>query len=150
MVSSSDSQIGFKFAFRVQSFKVQRLLAALVLSVIGFLPVAPLLSGAGGASKNLPPCCRAQGKHKCAMRWAQNAPAGTAAELAIYAVCGACPFSTAMSYATESATVFPPKATELSFEAIVSHPIEQTQTEARYRISFARSRQKRGPPTFLS
>ena len=144
------SSIGFVFAALSTIVTVQRLLAALVLSVIGFLPVAPVLASFSATAKNLPACCRAHGKHKCAMRGMENAPASPAAELAMYGVCGEYPFSTAMSYAQESATVFPPKATELSFEAIVSHPIEQTQTEARYRISFARSRQKRGPPTFLS
>jgi hypothetical protein len=36
------------------------------------------------------------------------------------------------------------------FAALVSHPAIQQQTEARARISFSRSRQKRGPPALLS
>ena len=34
--------------------------------------------------------------------------------------------------------------------AVISHPAALEQTEARYRVSFSRSRQKRGPPTPLS
>ena len=34
--------------------------------------------------------------------------------------------------------------------ALITHPAAIEQTEARYRISFSRSRQKRGPPTPLS
>ncbi len=36
------------------------------------------------------------------------------------------------------------------FAAVVRHPSIQFQTEARYRVSFSRSRQKRGPPIVLS
>ena len=39
--------------------------------------------------------------------------------------------------------------TQMRFAEIVAHPSAQPQTEARYRISFGRSRQKRGPPTFF-
>ena len=35
------------------------------------------------------------------------------------------------------------------FVGIVAHPSTRRQTEARYRISFGRSRQKRGPPAFF-
>jgi hypothetical protein len=33
---------------------------------------------------------------------------------------------------------------------VVSHPAGIAQTEARYRVNFNRSRQKRGPPSLLS
>jgi hypothetical protein len=39
--------------------------------------------------------------------------------------------------------------TQMRFAEIVAHPSAQPQTEARYRISFGRSRQKRGPPSFF-
>jgi hypothetical protein len=36
------------------------------------------------------------------------------------------------------------------FAELVSHPSIHRQTEAKYRVSFSRSRQKRGPPVVLS
>jgi hypothetical protein len=36
---------------------------------------------------------------------------------------------------------------QVFFGCILSHPTIHAQTEARYRISFSRSRQKRGPPS---
>jgi hypothetical protein len=36
----------------------------------------------------------------------------------------------------------------LIFAEIVSHPSVRTQTEARARVAFDRSRQKRGPPSY--
>lgn len=38
---------------------------------------------------------------------------------------------------------------EMRFADVVAHPTARPQTEARYRISFDRSRQKRGPPTYF-
>lgn len=35
------------------------------------------------------------------------------------------------------------------FAEIATHPSGQPQTEARYRVAFSRSRQKRGPPVIL-
>jgi hypothetical protein len=39
---------------------------------------------------------------------------------------------------------------QVTAESLASHPAAIEQIEARYRISFNRSRQKRGPPSFLS
>ena len=38
------------------------------------------------------------------------------------------------------------KASEAIFASLISLPAAQTQTEALYRVSYSRSRQKRGPP----
>jgi hypothetical protein len=35
------------------------------------------------------------------------------------------------------------------FADVVAHPTARPQTEARYRVSFGRSRQKRGPPSSI-
>ena len=129
---------------------MQRLLAALVLSVIGLLPVAPLFSVAAAAPQ-LPACCRAHGQHKCAMRRLQNARSASDAEPAIYALCDKYPFSGPASSTAVNPSVFLTRGSQqLFFAAIVSDPVAQEQIEARFRISFARSRQKRGPPSFLS
>jgi len=39
-----------------------------------------------------------------------------------------------------------PQSAQTFFAAIQSHPAVHAQTEARYRVSFSRSSQKRGPP----
>jgi len=36
------------------------------------------------------------------------------------------------------------------FAGLVSHPVDCAQTAAGYRVSHARAKQKRGPPSFLS
>jgi hypothetical protein len=43
-----------------------------------------------------------------------------------------------------------PRPSAAVFAALFSHPSIQFQTEARYRVSFSRSHQKRGPPAILS
>ncbi len=127
--------------------KVQRAWAILLLTFIGLSPVAPAFANPARVAQ-LPICCRAQGKHKCAMREGTAHASGTAP--AIYPVCGQFALLQPVSSTAANSSVFLPKASRLFFAAISSHPVIQEQTEARYRISFARSRQKRGPPFFLA
>ena len=61
-----------------------------------------------------------------------------------------CPAFPIAAAATASPTVAFLKGSAAIFAAVVSHPSIQFQTEARYRVSFSRSRQKRGPPVTLS
>jgi hypothetical protein len=121
---------------------MQRLLAILLLSVIGYLPVSPAFAAPGSAAK-LPACCRAHGKHKCAMRSAQP-------ESALYAVCSQCPVSAQLSSPALHVPVFPPVQAALSFDALAIRRIAPEQSAARLSISFDHSRRKRGPPSFLS
>ncbi len=127
--------------------KVQRAWAILLLTFIGVLPVAPVFAKPTHTAQ-LPVCCRAQGKHNCAMRQARAHSSVT--EPAIYSVCGQFPLLPPVSSTAVNPSVFLPKASQLFFAAIPSHPVIQEQTEARYRISLERSRQKRGPPFFLA
>ncbi len=46
-------------------------------------------------------------------------------------------------------TAFTPAPNEAVFAGLVSHPSVHAQIAAQYRISFDRSRQKRGPPVFF-
>lgn len=130
--------------------EVRRLLASIVLSVIGFLPVAGALSDVTRHVSQLPPCCRAHGKHKCAMRLLQYATSSSPVEPGIYPVCSQYPFLPPASLAPANASVFPPKDSELFRAAIASQPAAQFEDEARYSGCFGRSHLKRGPPTFLS
>jgi hypothetical protein len=63
------------------------------------------------------------------------------------ATCPYCPSSGAM---TEYSGAAEPEASPAIFASIVSHPAVHAQCEARYRISFTRTHQKRGPPILLS
>jgi hypothetical protein len=120
---------------------MQRLLALLLLSVIGYLPVAPALASTGTAA--LPACCRAHGKHKCAMRSQQR-------EAGLYAVCDQCPASAQLSSPAVHAPVFPPVRVGSFLERLAVRRIAPEQSVARLNISFERSRPKRGPPSFRS
>jgi hypothetical protein len=126
---------------------VQRSLATVVLFVIGFLPVAPLFTNAS-AEPQIPLCCRTNGKHKCAMRVQDDGP-GSNAQPALRSRCDQWPFLPPFSSRALTPSVFVPKASQRFFAAIVSHPAAQAQVEGRFRLSFERSRQKRGPPSFL-
>jgi hypothetical protein len=121
---------------------VQRILATLVLALIGFLPMA---EGWHSTTRTpeLPACCRAHGKHKCAMRSGSNtAPA-------FYPVCNKYSLP-ALGAAVVNTQAFEPKATVSFFKPLVSCRVAPAQAESRLTISFERSRQKRGPPPFSS
>lgn len=77
----------------------------------------------------------------------QHAARSSAQELVVYSRCGNFPLSTPVSSAALNPTVVLPNTWVLIFAAVVSHPVVQQQTEARFRISFERSRQKRAPPS---
>jgi hypothetical protein len=116
-------------------------LAAFVLSVIGFLPMAEGWSA--HRAPELPACCRALGKHKCAMR------AGSAAAPALYSVCDKYSLP-ALGSPAANTPAFQPKATGSLYETLVSRRVAPVQAESLLSICFERSRGKRGPPSFSS
>jgi len=60
-----------------------------------------------------------------------------------------CPcFPTAWVFLRDTQTALP-ATSQLAFAWVVQRAGTQAQAEAGYRISFSRSRQKRGPPTLL-
>jgi hypothetical protein len=121
---------------------VQRILATFLLALIGFLPVA---EGWHSATRTpeLPACCRAHGKHKCAMR------SGSDKAPAFYPVCDKYSLPE-LGSAVANPQPFEPKATVSFLEPLVSRRVAPAQAESRLTISFERSRQKRGPPSFSS
>jgi hypothetical protein len=56
-----------------------------------------------------------------------------------------CPY-VPMTYVALHSESSIPTVAEAFYAGVLSHPAVAPQTEARYRVAFSRSRQKRGPP----
>lgn len=125
---------------------MRRASAISLLAAIGYALIVPLAFSDPEA--NLPACCRRTGAHHCAMSNVTKTIDGvsTPALQAVLQKCPAFPVSTAVR--PGGAAAFPERSQAI-FAGLVSHPSIQPQTEARYRVSFSRSRQKRGPPASL-
>jgi hypothetical protein len=93
----------------------------------------------------LPACCRREGKHHCGMAngSSQQQTSGVSAR----AKCPSYPVASAAPLFSNTVLLNPSR---IFFASIVNHPAVQSQTEALQRISFSRSRQKRGPPSLVS
>ena len=90
----------------------------------------------------LPACCRANGSHHCAMKAMVSPEQSPGAR----AVSTRCRFYPAQAYSTQRHAAAGVTTTQAYFCQLVSHPAIHAQVDAHFRISFDRSRQKRGPP----
>jgi hypothetical protein len=117
---------------------MRRLTAITIALLLGFSLAAPLL--AVDAASSLPQCCRRNGLHHCAGGMTDNA------ERSVSSIGSKCP---AFPKAIEAAAMhgFFLTISRCPETPVFAHPAAAPQTEARYRIAFARSRQKRGPPS---
>jgi hypothetical protein len=119
---------------------MRRALAWFLLLVFSFPLIAPAVLA--DAESSLPECCRRGGKHHCAMR---TDGARSSQDVALASAQPKCPsYPGALAPAGGYAAIL--NKSGANFDAIVSHPAIQLQTEAGYRISLGRSSQKRGPP----
>lgn len=123
---------------------MHRFAAIAVLVALSFPLIAPAIIAQANAT--LPACCRKDGSHHCAMSSTGNL-SGAAG---LQAVRAKCPIYPAAATARSADFQAAPAPAWTFFAAVVSHPAEHAQTEARYRCSFSRSSQKRGPPPFFS
>ncbi len=130
--------------------EVQRLWAAILLSVTGFLPVTGALSNISAHAASLPACCRAHGKHNCARQTLTNGAASLPIEPAISSICDQYPSPPPANLAVAKLSTFPPKGSEAFHPVIVSHRATQLEREPRLNSWFERSHWKRGPPCFFS
>jgi hypothetical protein len=117
---------------------VRRLMAILLLAILGFTLGTPLLAFAAEGEGKMPVCCRKDGQHRCV---AMKATSGNQSIL----IGGKCPYFPKATTLASSTIKFVPVASIFYVEAL-RHPGYSPQTEAHLRISFDRSRQKRGPP----
>jgi len=122
---------------------VRRASAFSLLAALFYSLVAPTLFA--DSESVLPQCCRRAGEHRCAMKTDNAAPTGP--EFRLVQNCPACPAAQAATTDSAAAVL---KTSNAIFAGLVSHPAVQCQTEALGRISFSRSRQKRGPPAPLA
>ena len=124
---------------------LKRASAILLLVFFSFSLIGP--EAFADNDSELPACCRRDGKHHCAsMEPAHRQPSSAPA---VKAVRQCMNFPKANAVRAFSSTILL-NASQAFFASIVTHPAVHPQTEARQRVSFSRSRQKRGPPISLS
>jgi hypothetical protein len=134
---------------------MRRLLSILLFAATLFPTLAPILSTGAMAESMLPACCRRAGKHQCGMVAEERAMTmGDHANPASKPVkftppLERCPYSQ-RSLAPAHLQVFAPGSTAMRATTALRQPSSAVQAECLRRISFDRSRQKRGPPTLLS
>lgn len=119
-----------------------RLLAILLVIVMGLPMASPLLALTASADDHLPACCRRNGKHHCMLAVGSH---DASAETQMRAKAEKCPMYPLASVAVPHDLATPPSSRTI-VASLVSHPTGTAQTESKWRVSRYRSRQKRGPP----
>ena len=122
---------------------MRRALALILLAGFSFPLIAPLFTS-GPDDAALPACCRRNGKHHCAMfAEVENSPR-------YQTVSGRCPYSPFSGVALMAPHAFAAHTEALTVTRAAGPAAVVREAEAGHRISFNRSRQKRGPPALLS
>jgi hypothetical protein len=124
---------------------VRRVLSFTLLLLFSLPLISPLLALTAGSDANLPACCRRNGAHHCART---THPADPAAGINLSTIPQHCPAYPAVITQARHGDLSIHTA-PLIFAGIISHPTVKPQTQARARVAFDISRQKRGPPTDL-
>jgi len=124
---------------------MRRVCAVILLAVFGAPCVVSVLLADSASS--LPACCRRDGTHHCAMQAGQMESTSNSELQAAGTKCPVFPRMGPVSSHSETLGVSTARAI---FAALIQHPSVRPQIEARYRISFSRASQKRGPPVVLS
>ncbi len=126
-----------------------RRLLSFCLFAATLLPLlAPLLSVGAAAQAGVPVCCRRGGRHHCAMM-GDEAVLSEDGQHHARAPREICPYQQRALAAVHHEQVAM-AASPSSMPVVLHEPDALAQVECLWRISFDRSRQKRGPPTLLS
>ena len=124
--------------------EMRRISAILLMALFSFPLIGPVVFTEDADSK-LPPCCRRNGKHHCALMAAQSestsGPVLQGARCSFFHPGQGVPISPGVSLSPTSQVIF---------AGLLSHPASRPQTEALCRISYSRAGQKRGPPILHS
>ena len=127
-----------------------RRLISISLLLFFLMPIASPLFAANPAEANLPACCRRNGKHHCmmslAMRSPSSRPFSRKPALRPANLQGKCPYAPFLTQAPAHLIFTHDEPGLTIYASILNHPACHAKTEARFRISFDRSHQKRGPP----
>ncbi|MEI9978594.1 MAG: DUF2946 family protein [Edaphobacter sp.] len=124
---------------------MRKLLAITLLALLGLPLIQPLFALTAKNEANLSACCRRGGKHQCMGDRSQS----TSRDPQFQAPAEKCPYCPA-SIAIVQGNAFVPPTAQAIFAELIAHPAVVAQTESKLRISRNHSRQKRGPPAFLS
>jgi hypothetical protein len=120
---------------------MRRGFAILLAVVFHWMLILPVLAFTNGT--NVPACCRKTGKHHCQMMQ-KDVPLNPD----FSAIGEKCPYWPQISTAPHIES-FVPATQQAIFAGLTAHPAGSPQTEAGYRASYYRSKQKRGPPSFF-
>jgi hypothetical protein len=126
-------------AFALHSNAMRRGLAIVLALLFSSLLILPAFAS---SNSTMPVCCRKEGKHRCMMHRAE--PIGSGASVATIAAKCPCAAQATVAWQPQFS---PSTIRQAIFAGLVSHPAVAPQTEASYRVSYDRSRQKRGPPS---
>jgi hypothetical protein len=121
---------------------MRRGIAIVLTMLFSWLLILPALGGS--TDLTVPACCRKNGKHHCMMRMAELSNSGTV----ITTIAEKCPCGPQATVASHT-RFCTPSVSQAVFAGLIRHPAVSPQTEASYRISYDRARQKRGPPSLI-
>jgi hypothetical protein len=129
---------------------MRRLLSILLFWATLFPMVAPALTTGAMGQSTLPACCRRDGKHHCMMSPEARALllGESTGAMRVGTPPEQCPYRQHSLVVAHLKTFTSPAATQAAF--LLHEPSAIAQAECLRRISFDRSRQKRGPPSLLS
>lgn len=127
---------------------LRRLLSIAILLVIAAPAIAPLFVLSATTGRDVPACCRRNGKHHCMMLEAQRAAMADGREHVVSLVREKCPFQPKASPATRSLQTIA-DADSAVLTDLVIRPALSPQSRCLQRISFQDSHQRRGPPAEL-
>jgi hypothetical protein len=119
---------------------MRRALAITLLSLFGWMLIAPLL--AQNPDAGLPPCCRRHGKHHCSMMEPL-----TGHRRGVQTVQEKCPFSRNAKAVAHTSGYRPAMSAPL-FAVALGPLVGAPQHESLCRLALDRSRLKRGPPVY--
>jgi hypothetical protein len=121
---------------------MRRIWATLLVAVFCFALIGPAMFVPTGDQK-LPPCCRKNGKHHCALAQRQESTSGLSFQA------GRCAFFANNQTLPPIPTVGMPKVGQTILATVLSHRTPRPRTEKLGGIPFDRTGQKRGPPSIV-